>query len=1178
MYTQGTHVIQRKEDTGWTADKYLYKDKYGNFRQYDSNGRLTAYGNRLGTIAALVYDNQTDTKPSGIEDMDGTRVLWFTYDGDGHLIRAYTAGGREVRYDYAGNNLTLVSDALDQETRYTYDGNNLTRSVDAAGRSTIITYNDSDDPIAVKDAQGNGHLFEYDYDKNKKQYYAAVKTTSGRIREVWTNADGETVRVDINGRTVKEVDQDGRNLIFTDEKGNETRTDYDEKENLTRILYPDNTEVNFAYDLRFNKVSQITDPLGRITTFEYDDQGNLVKKVQARDTAQERVLAFTYDDLGRVLTATSPGDADTDETTTTFTYDDNGNLETITDPMGNVTQFLEYDAMGNLIRFADARDNEWTFAYDANGRLISSTTPENHTTSFEYDGANNRTAVINAKLKRFAFEYDDHNNLVKAIDPLDQYTSTLYNTDHLPVEFTDPDGRSSATAYDNEGRVLTATDRAGNVISYTYSEDDTSPAPSSMPVAVTYPTFTRQLTYDTMYRVIEQTDVLDDTTTRTRSYTFDDAGNLATSTDEAGRTTIYTYDALNRLVKTIAPDNGETLRKYDGRDNLIMLRDPNNGIQYFTYDKNNRLVSSAKPMGAVTTYEYGATGNKTAVADPKGQRIEYTWSSENRLTQTRYFSADDHDTPVETIDFTYDSLGNLLTWNNGTESAQYTYDDLGRKRTETVNYGSFSLSYAYTYTASGEIKTFTGPDGNVLTYEYDTGARLAGITIPGAGQTGFSHNSTAWNNPAAMTLPGGARQDYAYDPLMRLNTITASDPGSNPVMTRGYTYDSQGNITTKATEHGDYTYSYDTMDRLATAINPTLPDESYTYDNLGNRITDVKIQGQITYNADNQLESYGSASYDYDDNGNMTRKTNGYEITSFFYNIEDRLEKVENSAGDTVATYGYDPFGRRLWKQVSGTKTYFHYSNQGLIGEYNAQGDELKTYGYKPGSQWTIDPLFMKIGTDYYWYQNDANGTPQKLIASNGLVVWEGRYDSFGNCQVVSNGITNNLRFAGQYFDDETGLHYNLNRYYDPKTGRYLRVDPFGEGLNLYVYCFNNPNGLIDPYGLCAVNKFLSSFNLQQFLKNTTIYSETIALGLTLAGPETWLGAIVFAGISTAAKSIEIGFYSKTPYLDTAVEVIKMLLPIPQQLKYRGIFTEAIAGKIKDTTIDETYKFIKSKK
>jgi RHS repeat-associated protein len=116
----------------------------------------------------------------------------------------------------------------------------------------------------------------------------------------------------------------------------------------------------------------------------------------------------------------------------------------------------------------------------------------------------------------------------------------------------------------------------------------------------------------------------------------------------------------------------------------------------------------------------------------------------------------------------------------------------------------------------------------------------------------------------------------------------------------------------------------------------------------------------------------------------------------------------------------------------------------------------------------TTDPLFMKIGADYYFYHNDHIGTPQKLTSVSGAVVWSAKYSSFGEASVDVGTVTNNLRFAGQYHEEETGLHYNYHRYYDPATGRYLTSDPIGlqGGINPFTYAGNNPANLIDPKGL----------------------------------------------------------------------------------------------------------------
>lgn len=178
--------------------------------------------------------------------------------------------------------------------------------------------------------------------------------------------------------------------------------------------------------------------------------------------------------------------------------------------------------------------------------------------------------------------------------------------------------------------------------------------------------------------------------------------------------------------------------------------------------------------------------------------------------------------------------------------------------------------------------------------------------------------------------------------------------------------------------------------------------------------------------------------------------------------VEDDLTKI------VVAEYYYDSFGRRLWKEVAGVRTYFFYSDEGVIAEYDGNGSEIRSYGYKPDSGWTTDPLFLKEDRNYYFYQNDHLGTPQKLTAVNGTVVWSVMYTAFGKATVDVDMVTNNLRFPGQYFDVETGLHYNWFRYYVPGIGRYMAMDPIGrrEGKNLFSYALSHPAKETDPLGL----------------------------------------------------------------------------------------------------------------
>jgi RHS repeat-associated protein len=170
-----------------------------------------------------------------------------------------------------------------------------------------------------------------------------------------------------------------------------------------------------------------------------------------------------------------------------------------------------------------------------------------------------------------------------------------------------------------------------------------------------------------------------------------------------------------------------------------------------------------------------------------------------------------------------------------------------------------------------------------------------------------------------------------------------------------------------------------------------------------------------------------------------------------------------------VGEYTYNSEGRRVEKNVPANGiTVFHYDVAGrLIEETSANGQVIADYVYLGRS-----PLAMikpVAGREYvYFYHNDHLGSPKFMTDQNENVVWTGSFDPLGIVISAGGSITNNLRFSGQYFDNETGLDYNGYRYYDPSIGSYTRPDPVGlvGGMNRYVYVQNDPVNLIDPFGL----------------------------------------------------------------------------------------------------------------
>nr|WP_236191023.1 RHS repeat-associated core domain-containing protein [Pseudomonas pharyngis] len=533
-----------------------------------------------------------------------------------------------------------------------------------------------------------------------------------------------------------------------------------------------------------------------------------------------------------------------------------------------------------------------------------------------------------------------------------------------------------------------------------------------------------------------------------------------------GRITRYEYDDdLHLVSRRINPDGTQLRYRYDHAQLLLTEIENESGEKY-------RLDYT--PTGLIRQ-ETGFDGRRTAyVYDRNGHLLEKTEYGDDGSTLVTTYQRDSAGRlllktlpdGVE-VSYRYDRLGRLVGVDDGQDHPlAFEYDLQDRLVREHQGWGTLR----YTYDACGQLTRMRLPDNSKLDYHYAKGGALTAIDLNGALLTRHVYQ----NGREQQRQQGLLLSEYTYDEQGRLRAHAVGHQRS-ALYRRDFAYSANGNLEHIAdTRHGQRSYTYDALDRLI-RVRHTRDDlpENFAHDPAGNLL--LQDRPGPTQIKGNRLRMQGDRHYDYDAFGNLIRERRGRAqqlVTAYRYDSQHRLIGLTRPDG-TSASYQYDAFGRRIRKTVNGQTTEFFWQGDHLIAE--SSKEQHRSFIYEPG---TFRPLVMLDGKGPkracpFYYQLDHLGTPQELTDYSGEIVWSAKYSAYGkvtSLELATEDYLNQpLRFQGQYFDDESGLHYNRYRYYDPEVGRYLTPDPvkLAGGLNQYRYV-PNPTGWVDPLGLTS--------------------------------------------------------------------------------------------------------------
>ena len=1065
------------------AGGYTLTNDNGEVEQYNSAGQLTSITKRDGQTTTYVY--YANGKLEQIVGPFGHR-LNYGYEPNLGKTNVTDSAGHVVSYTVDEfSNLVQVDFPDDTATRYLYGS-----ALAETRRLTGISYVDIDgierrystygyDPYTGKAVLtehartnepniGQGRFtLSYDSDTQTTVTGAAgtvevmtfntnlgVKNLVGKVNQ----SDGKTLtqKFDANNNLICKKDDEGRVTTYeynaTNQKTSMTEGQGGDCSNppATATAIPGVTRITgYEYlgsnlDLpRFIRRPSVASGQTFATEIQYNDNihpllpTNVIQRGYRPDgTLVSRTVALGYNGSGQVNLINGPRTNVNDITMLDYyectTGKECGQLKSITSALGHITTFDRYDDAGRLLQMTDSNGLMTTYTYDPRGRVRFITLNGNETattriTEYRYNAAGNVRFVGFPDGRTLDYRYNDAQELKRITDNLGNYIWYGYDT---------RGNRNAEYTSDADGTLVRQIDRAfdaRNHINWVNAAGR----------------FTDQL--------------------------FDAVGNLVNEIvpNDVGKinapSTTHQYDVLNRLFKTIDRINGETDYGYDANDRVKSVKAPNNVNTTYEYDDLGNLLKEVSPDRGTITYTPDDAGNAKTVRDARGITTTYTYDALNRVTQIDYPGT------AEDVTLIYDAapgcnngVGRLCQVTDESGTTVYSYNPFGDVRTQTVTTLGHSYTTSYTPDLMGRTLSVTYPGGRQVDYTRDALGRISAI----ASSINYASGAIAYRQIASnityqadglrkgMTFDNGLSETRLYNPKgdLRYQFLGSAD-------TRVYTYDLNGNLWTLQSLGGNGSYTYDNLDRLDTVAwgnngwdydhdgngNRTGPG-SYFYESNTNRLTGVGAPNTVNLDAaGNTLSDAQGRSYTYDNAG--------------------RLRTVDRSLGSGVYVYNY--LGQRTRKTTNspGDSTVYHYDTAGhLIAESRPNGTMLRHFLWVDETvvaQIDIDP---PTGADTVTYlHTDYLGTPRLATNAAQQVVWRWEGEAFGDSQATGS-VTINLRFPGQYYDAESGLHYNWHRYYDPKIGRYITSDPAGVfvSLNTYAYVGNNPLVWSDPLGLKA--------------------------------------------------------------------------------------------------------------